>query len=68
VEVSDIAPTILEYAGVPIPPQMQATSLKPLVEKHGKPHASIFSELYLPPKNLKESAFARILQVYLLGT
>ena len=27
-----VAPTILEYAGVEIPPEMEATSLKPVVE------------------------------------
>lgn len=44
VEVSDIAPTILDYAGVSIPPQMQNVSLKPLMEGHGEPRESVLCE------------------------
>jgi len=36
VETFDIAPTILDYAGVEIPPEMQAVSLRPIIE--GRPH------------------------------
>jgi arylsulfatase A-like enzyme len=32
VELMDIAPTLLDYAGLPIPAHMQARSLKPLLE------------------------------------
>jgi arylsulfatase A-like enzyme len=45
VEVTDVAPTILDYAGVPIPPQMaQAMSLRPLLEGAGQPRESILCE------------------------
>ena len=44
VEVFDLAPTILDYAGVEIPPQMQASSLRPLVEGHGGPRDCILCE------------------------
>lgn len=38
VETMDIAPTILDYAGLPIPPEVQARSLRPLPagKGHGK--------------------------------
>ena len=32
VELADLAPTMLDYAGLPIPPQMAARTLRPLVE------------------------------------
>jgi len=35
VETMDLAPTILDYAGLAIPPEMQATSLRPMLE-HGE--------------------------------
>ena len=45
VEVSDIAPTILDYAGVPIPPQMaHAMSLRGLVEGGGEAREAILCE------------------------
>ena len=45
VEVSDIAPTILDYAGVTIPPQMaHAMSLRGLVEGGGEAREAILCE------------------------
>jgi arylsulfatase A-like enzyme len=45
VEVTDVAPTILDYAGVPIPPQMaQAMSLRGLVEGSGAARETILCE------------------------
>ncbi len=45
VEVTDVAPTILDYAGVPIPPQMaQAMSLRPLVAGGGPARDAILCE------------------------
>jgi arylsulfatase len=44
VEVADLAPTILDYAGVPIPPQMPTHSLRPMIEGSGPGRASILCE------------------------
>jgi arylsulfatase A-like enzyme len=45
VEVTDVAPTILDYAGVPIPPQMaQAMSLRSLVEGSGEAREAVLCE------------------------
>jgi arylsulfatase A-like enzyme len=44
VEAMDIAPTMLDYAGVEIPSVMQATSLRPLVEGHGGGHEAVLCE------------------------
>lgn len=55
VEVSDIAPTILDYAGVPIPSEMQTISLKPLIEGDGKPHEYVFCEFISADRKRKGS-------------
>ena len=45
VETIDIAPTILDYAGVPVPPQMaQAASLRPLLEGGGSTREAVLCE------------------------
>ncbi len=44
VEVMDIAPTMLDYAGVEIPSVMQATSLRPLIEGRGGGHEAVLCE------------------------
>jgi arylsulfatase len=44
VETFQIAPTILEYAGVPIPEEMQATSLRPVIEGKAKAPGIALSE------------------------
>ena len=43
-EVMDIAPTVLDYAGVAIPEQMQATSFRPVLEGGEGGHDAILSE------------------------
>ena len=44
VETSDLAPTFLDYAGVPIPPQMPTRSLRPLVEGRADTRESVLCE------------------------
>ena len=44
VETSDLAATILDYAGVEVPLQMSAQSLRPLMEGNGEPREAIFCE------------------------
>jgi arylsulfatase len=44
VELADIAPTILDYAGLAIPEQMPARSLRPLVEGAGHGRDAILCE------------------------
>jgi arylsulfatase A-like enzyme len=44
VEVFDLAPTFLDCAGVEIPGQMQATSLRPLLEGTGVGREAVFCE------------------------
>ncbi|MBM4047120.1 MAG: DUF229 domain-containing protein [Planctomycetes bacterium] len=44
VETMDIAPTILDYAGLPVPPEMQAKSLRPLLEGKGRGKEAILCE------------------------
>ncbi len=44
VETSDLAATFLDYAGVDRPPQMQAQSLRPLLEGTGQARESVFCE------------------------
>jgi arylsulfatase A-like enzyme len=53
VETSDIAPTILDYAGVQKPPQMQTRSLRPILEGRGEPRESILSEFATKDKARK---------------
>jgi arylsulfatase len=43
-EAMDIAPTILDYAGVPIPPGMSAHSLRPLIEERRDDTGLVHSE------------------------
>ena len=44
VETMDIAPTILDYAGLPIPAEMAATSLRPLLEGAAEGKEAILCE------------------------
>ena len=44
VETSDLAPTFLDYAGVDIPPQMSAQSVRPLLEGRGSARESVLCE------------------------
>ena len=44
VETNDLAATFLDYAGVDIPPQMAAQSLRPVLEGTGETRESIFCE------------------------
>ncbi|MBN2452037.1 MAG: sulfatase-like hydrolase/transferase [Lentisphaeria bacterium] len=44
VEVMDIAPTILEYAGIERPREMQAVSLRPILEGGAGGHGAVLSE------------------------
>ena len=44
VETMDIAPTVMDYAGAPIPEDMQATSLRPLLEGRGQGKEAILCE------------------------
>jgi choline-sulfatase len=44
VEVMDVAPTMLDYAGVEIPSVMQATSLRSLIEGGGGGHEAVLCE------------------------
>ena len=44
VEVMDVAPTVLDYAGVAIPPQTQATSFRPVLEGGDGGHDAVLSE------------------------
>jgi len=44
VETMDIAPTILDYAGVPTPDEMSATSLRPLLNGAGEGKEAVLSE------------------------
>ena len=44
IEVMDFAPTALEYAGVELPEQMQATSYRPLLDGGDGGHDAILSE------------------------
>lgn len=44
IETMDIAPTILDYTGTPIPDVMSATSLRPLLEGKGESKELILSE------------------------
>lgn len=43
-EVMDIAPTVLDYAGVAIPHEMQATSFRPTLEGGDSGHPAVLSE------------------------
>jgi len=43
-EVMDIAPTVLDYAGIPSPREMQATSFRPVLEGGEGGHAAVLSE------------------------
>ncbi|GEM_PF-4775231 len=44
VETSDLAATFLDYAGIGIPEQMQARSLRPLLEGSGGGREAVFCE------------------------
>ncbi len=44
VETFDIGPTVLDYCGAGVPPEMSAASLRPLVEGRGKGKEMILSE------------------------
>jgi len=44
VETSDLAPTILDYANVQIPPQMSASSLRPILEGKGGTRDTVLCE------------------------
>ena len=44
VETTDLAPPILDYAGVAIPPQMPTQSLRPLIEGDGEAREAILCE------------------------
>jgi arylsulfatase A-like enzyme len=44
VELADLAPTILDYAGLPIPPEIAACTLRPLVEGADETRDAILSE------------------------
>ena len=44
VETNDLAATFLDYAGVEIPPQMTAQSLRPLLEGTGETRESVLCE------------------------
>ena len=44
IEVMDIAPTVLDYAGVTRPPQMQATSFRSVLEGGDGGHQAVLSE------------------------
>ncbi len=44
VETMDVAPTILDYAGLPIPEEMQAASLRPLIEGAGGGRDAVLCE------------------------
>jgi len=43
-EVMDIAPTILDYAGIPIPREMQASSFRTILEGGRGGHEAVLSE------------------------
>ena len=44
IEVMDIAPTVLDYAGISIPPEMQAASFRPVIEGGNGGHDVVLSE------------------------
>jgi arylsulfatase A-like enzyme len=44
VEAADLAPTVLDYAGVAIPEQMPTRSLRPLIEGRGQTRESVLCE------------------------
>jgi len=44
VETFDIGPTVLDYCNAELPPEMSATSLRPLVEGHGEGKEMILCE------------------------
>jgi len=44
VETFDIAPTVLDYCGAEVPPEMSAASLRPLIEGRGQGKEVILSE------------------------
>ncbi|MDP6039990.1 MAG: DUF4976 domain-containing protein, partial [Candidatus Latescibacteria bacterium] len=53
VETNDLAATFLDYAGVEIPPQMAAQSLRPIIEGTGETRDSIFSEYLINDQSQK---------------
>lgn len=44
VELADLAPTILDYAGLTPPPQMPTRSLRPLIDGVGEPRDAVLCE------------------------
>lgn len=53
VETNDLAATFLDYAGVEIPPQMAAQSLRPILEGTGEARESVFCEYLLNDQSKK---------------
>lgn len=51
VELVDLYPTLCDVANIPIPQNMEGTSLKPLIEKPGRPwKTAVFSQFHRAPK------------------
>jgi len=62
VELMDIAPTLLDYAGLPIPDRMQGHSLRPLLEGRADGYqrrAFVRSEYYMPSRKPRHPTAAR---------
>lgn len=58
VETNDLTATFLDYAGIPIPPQMAAQSLRPHLEGGGQSRESILSE-YMTNDRVRKSKCIR---------
>lgn len=61
VELADIAPTLLELAGLNVPPFMQGKSLAPILTGQADPHYhkdSVYSEFYHCLKGSHEDIYA----------
>jgi arylsulfatase A-like enzyme len=50
VSIVDIAPTVLDLAGLPVPPGVEGRSLRPLLDGSGSlPERTVVAELYVKP-------------------
>lgn len=56
VETFQIAPTMLDYAGVPIPDAMAATSLRPVIEGKSQLPGLAFSDYVGNPRSIRGTA------------
>jgi len=67
-EVMDIAPTVLNYAGVPIPPEMAAVSFRPILEGGDGGHEAVLSEYTSNNQNISGKCLVTDRYKYVMWT